>query len=602
MSRSVNRPMGMVALMVMICSYAWCGPNVLVLWDDDEGTEIPEGLNANTKALVSAMESAGLVVSYSYQTQGKYNGANPAPEAFDAVVHLNGGGQYSYIISNIGASRLVDYVKNRNGTYVGSENNAAQLAIPIQFGGLSQTMWEVTPIDRTRGWGTMDITISIIPGQESHPVLRNIPASFTFSSGHKDGTIRSFSEYPAQAIMRDNDGNDAAAVRELGKGHVIGFHHTGNTLGQDTLSNQYVQKLYINAVLWGDTKCPTVKSITRADSTPSSSATLSFVVQFSEGVTGVGPDDFTVEATGVEYQHSISVSPVTDREYKVMVNGVTGSGSLGIGLSDNDSIRDKSYNTNKLGGEGVGNGDLDGESYTVDRTAPVLSSLQANQVVVPLGGKAHFILTFSKTMNTSIVPKVVITTVSHGTIAASGIAGGGDGVWTNSITYEVTMDRAVVAQDEGVAGIAVTDAQDLVGNVMTPNSSYTIALIKGGLRILSEPPLFSYALAGQNFSFRVTVGGAAGTPNYEWYKEGFSRAYVPVGPNAPVFTLTNLSYSDSGTYYCVITDTLSSVQTHPSTLQVVKELPVAWWGLLVILACLCAGGGMLMMRRGSAWK
>ncbi len=598
MSRAVYRRMSMIALMVGVCAMSWGGPNVLLLWDDDEGTVVPGGLNANTKSLVAAMEAAGFLIKYSYQTQGKYNGANPAPEGFDAVVHLNGGGQYSYILSNIGASRLVDYVKNRHGAYVGSENNAAQLAIPLAFGGLPQAMWEVTPIDRTRGWGTVDITVSIIPGQELHPLLRSVPASFTFSSGYKQGTVHEFSSAPAVAIMKDTNGNDAVAVRELGTGRIIGFHHTGNTLGQGTLSNPYVQRLYINAVLWGDTKSPSVASIMRADANPSASETVNFKVQFSEGVTGVTPDDFTIAAgSGLQYQPTVAVSSVNDREYTVTVNGISGNGTLGVNLNDNDSIRDKSFNQNRLGEEGPGNGNFTGEIYTVDRTPPVLSSLQSTQLVVPEGERAHFTLTFSEAMATSVCPRVDINTVSNGAIHAGAVAEGGDGLWKNNLTYEVSSDRAIVARDEGTAGIVVSGAQDLMGVAMRPNTAHSITLVRGGLRLVTDLPGFSYGRVGKEFSFQVRVEGAAGTPEYEWYKRDIHGAGTHVGPNAALYTLKPLKLEDSGTYYCVVSDALSSVQTRFATLQVVKELPAAHLAMAMVLAALCAGAGVLALRR-----
>ncbi len=398
--------------------------------------------------------------------------------------------------------------------------------------------------------------------------------------------------------MKDTNGNDAVAVRELGTGRIVGFHHTGNTLGQTTLSNLYVQRLYINAVLWGDTKSPAVASIVRADANPSSSESVNFTVQFSEGVTGVTPDDFTIAAgSGVQYQPAVAVSSVKDREYTVTVKGISGSGTLGLNLTDNDSIRDKSFNQNRLGEEGPGNGNFSGEVYTIDRTPPVLSSLQSTQLVVPEGGRAHFTLTFNESMAASVCPKVDINTVSNGVIHASRVSEGGDGLWKNNLTYEVSSDRAIVAQDEGTASIAVSGAQDLMGVTMIPNTAHTITLVRGGLRLVTDLPGFSYGRVGKEFSFQVKVEGAAGTPAYEWYKVNAQGAGTPVGPNAAIYTLKPLKLEDSGTYYCVVSDALSSVQTRFAVLQVVKELPVAPLGMVMLLAGLCAGAGMRALRR-----
>jgi hypothetical protein len=52
-----------------------------------------------------------------------------------------------------------------------------------------------------------------------------------------------------------------------------------------------------------------------------------------------------------------------------------GSGTLGLNLTDDDSISDAGGN--KLGGAGVGNGNFAGEVYTIDRTAPTVTINQA---------------------------------------------------------------------------------------------------------------------------------------------------------------------------------------------------------------------------------
>lgn len=416
MNKVVRRHWGAIALL-LITRLAWAGPNVLLLWDDDEGTSVPDGLNAHTKSLIAALENAGINVTLPNHTQGKYTGSSPAPEGFDVVVHLNGGGQYSYILPNAGVNRLVFYVQSDHGGYVGSENNAAQMAIPPQFGGLSQDMWELTPIMRVRGWGDENITVFKIPGQENHPVLRNLPDQFTFHGGHKEGYVKEYVTDPATALMTDNDGNDAVAVREFGTGRVVGFHHTGNSSGSATLSDPKIQRLYVNAVLWADVTPPAVASITRLGNNPTNAAALRFKVLFSEGVTSIDAGDFAVATAGEAQSSSpLGMTAVSDREYTVQVNGVGGMGALGLNVVDNDSIWDVSANQNPLGGEGAGNGDYTGETYTVDRVAPLVTDFITDQVVVPLGGIPEFRFVFSESMDLGIPPAVSVITVSNGVI------------------------------------------------------------------------------------------------------------------------------------------------------------------------------------------
>jgi len=115
------------------------------------------------------------------------------------------------------------------------------------------------------------------------------------------------------------------------------------------------------------TSAPTVLSINRATTSPTNAATVQWTVTFSEAVTGVDLADFALAATGVT---GAALSTVTGSgtTYTVTANTGTGNGTLGLNLVDNDSIVDGS--ANPLGGTGVGNGNVTGQVYTIDKTAP----------------------------------------------------------------------------------------------------------------------------------------------------------------------------------------------------------------------------------------
>lgn len=583
--------------MLLLAAQAWAGPNVLLLWDDDDGIKVPDSLNVHTKALVRAMETAGISVTFSARTQGRWTGFNPMPNTFDAVVHLNGGGPNSYILSSSAVTRLTQYVRNEGGAYVGSENNAAQMAIPLQFGGLSTAMWDLTVIDRVRGWGVADITVSKIAAQSDHPVLRNLPDSFVFRSGRKEGLAKEFDPYPALALMRDGWGNDAVSVREFGVGRIVAFHHTGNTAGAAVLSNANIQRLYINAVLWGDTKVPSVVSVDRADATPSQGGTLRYTARFSEGVTGVDSGDFAIETVGeVSFTSPISVRQVSTRQYEISIANVTGAGTIGLKLNDNDSIRDRSYNKNPLGGQGLGNANFVSPTYTVDSIPPALSSFTVDYAVAPLGSRPTMSLVFSKTMDQTRFPAIAVTTKAGHVIGASSVSTGGDGFWVNNRAYQVSLDRPVISADEGIAAVAISNAVDLLGNVMLPDETFTIALIRGGLRIVRQPPPAIYALAGDSYTFTVQVADAAGPPQYEWFKEDIFKIAVSVGTNAPSFTIKTLDFDDTGIYFCVITDAMSVIQSTPAAFYVVEAIPARGVCSLLLLAIATTLFGVLRLK------
>ena len=112
-----------------------------------------------------------------------------------------------------------------------------------------------------------------------------------------------------------------------------------------------------------DTIPPTVQTITRADTNPTSAASVHFTVTFSEAVTGVDTSDFALAVTGVTGASITGVSGGATA-YTVTVNTGSGTGTIRLDVVDNDTIVDLALNP--LGGVGAGNGNYtSGETYDV---------------------------------------------------------------------------------------------------------------------------------------------------------------------------------------------------------------------------------------------
>lgn len=118
-----------------------------------------------------------------------------------------------------------------------------------------------------------------------------------------------------------------------------------------------------------DRGAPTVLSITRAAASPTSAASVSWNVVFSEDVTGVDAGDFALAQGGGVSAASISGVSGTGTNWTVTasVGLLAGAGTLGLNLADNDSIVDVAGN--RLGGTGAGNGNFTGEVYAIDPVA-----------------------------------------------------------------------------------------------------------------------------------------------------------------------------------------------------------------------------------------
>ncbi len=109
---------------------------------------------------------------------------------------------------------------------------------------------------------------------------------------------------------------------------------------------------------------PAVISINLASADPTFPATeVSWVVTFSENVTGVDAADFALAQAGGVIGATITGVSGSGTTWTVTANTGAGSGTLGLNLADNDSI----FNAGglPLGGTGVGNGNFTGQVYTV---------------------------------------------------------------------------------------------------------------------------------------------------------------------------------------------------------------------------------------------
>jgi MSHA biogenesis protein MshQ len=89
-------------------------------------------------------------------------------------------------------------------------------------------------------------------------------------------------------------------------------------------------------------------------------------VTFDKSVTGVDAADFAVALTGATQTVPPVVVAGSGATYTVTINGISGAGTLGLNLVDNDSIVASGV---ALGGAGAANGTFTGQIYTI---APIV--------------------------------------------------------------------------------------------------------------------------------------------------------------------------------------------------------------------------------------
>ena len=141
---------------------------------------------------------------------------------------------------------------------------------------------------------------------------------------------------------------------------------------------------------------PAVSSILRASANPTNISAVDYILTFSEAVTGVDVSDFSVSMSGINAASVTAVSGSAD-SYSVSVNTGTGDGTLLLQLLDDDSIVNASGKS--LGGPGIQNGSyVTAEAFSIDRTAPVVTSIIRAGPDPSTASNVDYIVTFSESV------------------------------------------------------------------------------------------------------------------------------------------------------------------------------------------------------------
>ncbi|NWF63125.1 MAG: metallophosphoesterase [Chloroflexi bacterium] len=135
---------------------------------------------------------------------------------------------------------------------------------------------------------------------------------------------------------------------------------------------------------------PILTSMIRASANPTNAARVDFIVTFSEPVSGVDASDFALtNAAGI-----ININNANPF-YIITVGTGTKDGELKLELYDNDSIQ----NAQGIPLGGIGAGRFSGETYSIDRTAPQVTSIIRAGNSPTSNPTADFIVTFSEPVN-----------------------------------------------------------------------------------------------------------------------------------------------------------------------------------------------------------
>jgi uncharacterized protein YfaP (DUF2135 family) len=204
------------------------------------------------------------------------------------------------------------------------------------------------------------------------------------------------------------------------------------------------------SILLGDVP-PTVLSINRTNPPGpiTSDPSVTYTVTFNEAVTGVDPTDFALATTGsVNATTPVVVMPVNGAVYSVAINGITGTGTLGLNLVDDGSIKDAAGNPLQPGG---------------------VAAFGAQQTFQ--AGKPRFIATGA--VNGDGKADLIVTNLYSPSVSV--LLGNGDGSFQAPTTFAVGMQPFAVAtadvNGDGKADLIVSNISSNSVSVLLGNGN-----------------------------------------------------------------------------------------------------------------------------------
>jgi hypothetical protein len=312
----------------------------------------------------------------------------------------------------------------------------------------------VTFTEAVTGVGVADFALTLTGGVSGASVTgvsgSGAVYTVTVSTGTGDGTLRL--DIPNTATITDLAGNA-----------LSGLPFTG---GQ---------------VYTVDKTAPGVTAITRADPNPTNAASVTFVVTFTEAVTGVGVADFALTLTGGISGASVTGVSGSGAVYTVTVSTGTGDGTLRLDIPTAATITDLAGN-NLSGLPYTG-----GQVYTVDKTAPGVTAITRADPNPTNAASVTFVVTFTEAVTGVGVADFALT-VTGGISGASvtGVSGSG-AVYTVTVSTG-TGDGTLRLDIPTAATITDLAGNNLSGLPYTGGQVYTVDKTAPGVTMTSSAP------------------------------------------------------------------------------------------------------------------
>lgn len=262
---------------------------------------------------------------------------------------------------------------------------------------------------------------------------------------------------------------------------------------------------------------PTVIQATRSSASPTTASTVSWNVQFSQGVSGVDLADFSLAlGTGLSGSVLLSVSGTSGgSNYVVNANSGLGAGTLLLSVLNNGSVQNATNNAALSAG-------FTGQAYTIARALPAQ--------IVGLNGTPVNFASISWTFSSVSGATSYILQDTNGVVKGSGMF---SPIVESGLSQNVLHTRRVIAQNPFGSGAASTNGSAYSG--VAPAASVTLSSISSNSVVVSwtQPVNVASGLTGTELSRSLD--------NVTWTTvSAFSKSAGPY---------TNVSLQPSTTYF-----------------------------------------------------
>ena len=289
-----------------------------------------------------------------------------------------------------------------------------------------------------------------------------------------------------------------------------------------------------------DKTAPVVQSIVRANPNPTGAASVSFTVTYSEAVTGVSAQDWSLNTSGVTGA-SVSGFTGSGAVYTVNVNTGSGNGTIRLDVITGGTVID-------LAGNALTTGFTAGETYNIDKLPPLVQSITRANTNPSAAPSVDFTVTFTEPVVGVDSGDFVLSTTGVSGASISGVTG-------TAATYTVSVNTGTGDGSIRLDLIDNNTIQDPAGNPLGGPGPGNGDFTTGETYTITRPPLppANVVATPSNNQVSLTWNSSAGATGYNVKRSTVSGGpYTTISPNQPTTAYTDNAVTNGTTYYYVV--------------------------------------------------